>query len=421
MKSYKSARSRAAANHARNLIRALLLGFFALDRHAWAQPILAPAPAMPDLTPSAVQQISEMDVFATPPPTESQPFKWGAFTLRPHPYYQFLYADGLQYNPGLAATTLIHNISPGVLLEMGRHWTLDYSPVITIYSSHQFSDTFGQMASLTGGTVYNDWVLGLNQSYSLTDLPAVETGSQTRQETFVTALTGSYTINSKMSLDLGLNQNFVSADDFSSYHEWSTIGWLNYEFWPRLSAAAGVGGGYDDNREGPDAAFEQILGRINWRATERISFQLHGGVEVRQFLSGDAQNLVNPVFDATIQYQPFEMTQISLIGQHVVSASYLQGQVTETTSVILELNQRLPERFFLGLNGSYQFVNYISSVNATGSDRQDNYLYLNARLGRTFLRRGSIALIYQFGRNDSSSAGYSFTSHQVGFQIGYTY
>jgi hypothetical protein len=421
MKSYKSARSRAAANHARNLIRALLLGFFALDRHAWAQQILAPAPIMPDQTPLAMQQTSEMDVFATPPPTESQPFKWGAFTLRPHPYYQFLYADGLQYSPGLAATTLIHNISPGILLEMGRHWTLDYTPVVSIFSNDRFSNTFGQAASLTGGTVYNDWVLELNQSYSVTNLPSVVTASQTRQETFDTALTGSYTINSKMSLDLGLNQNFVSADEFSSYREWSTTDWLNYEFWPRLSAAAGVGGGYDDNRDGPDAAFERIQGRINWRATERISFQLHGGVEVRQFLSGDAQNLVNPIFDATIQYRPFEMTHISLTGQHVVYASYLQGQVTETTSVGLELMQRLPERFFLGLNGSYQFVNYISSVAPSGSDRQDNYYYLNVQLGRTFLRRGSIAVIYQFSRNISSTSGYSFISQQVGFQIGYTY
>jgi len=421
MKSKKNARSRAAAHRAHILIRTLLLGFFALDHQARAQYVLAPAPPAPDPTPTAVQQTSEMDVFASPPPTESQPFKWGAFTLRPHPYYQFLCADGLQSETNRTVNTLIHNISPGVLLEMGRHWTLDYSPVFSIYSNNQFSDTFGQAVRLAGGTVYNDWVLGLAQSYSLTDSPTVETASQTRQETFATALNGSYTINSKMSLDLGLNQNFVSADQYSSYHEWSTMDWLNYQFWPRLTVAAGMGGGYDDNREGPDMAFEQFQGRINWRATDRIGFQLHGGVEVRQYLSGNASDRVNPIFDASIQYRPFEMTQISVTGQRVVSTSYLQNEVTETTGVNASLNQRLPERFFLNLTGGYQFVKYISSAAASGPDRRDDYFFLNAQLGRTFLRRGSIGVIYQINRDDSSSGGYSFTSHQIGFQIGYSY
>ena len=58
-------------------------------------------------------------------------------------------------------------------------------------------------------------------------------------------------MNSKMSLDLALNQNFVSADQFSSYNEWSTMDWLNYQFWPRLNAALGAGGGYDNESVQP--------------------------------------------------------------------------------------------------------------------------------------------------------------------------
>ena len=123
-----------------------------------------------------------------------------------------------------------------------------------------------------------------------------------------------------------MNQNFVSADQFSSYKEWSTLDWLNYQFWPQLNAAIGVGGGYDNEDASPDMTFEQLQGRVNWRATDKISFQLHGGVEDRQILSGGAGDLINPVFDATIQYQPFEHTKISLTGQRVVSASYLSQE-----------------------------------------------------------------------------------------------
>jgi hypothetical protein len=426
MKSSKTFRSRAAHPRARILIRALLLGFFALNRQTRAQYVLAPAPSAPDPTPPAVQQVSEMDVFASPAPqTSSQPFKWGALTLRPHLYYQFLYADGLLISTNQAVSSTIQTISPGALLEIGRHWTLDYSPAFTLYSDQRLSDAFGQAAKLTGGTVYNDWLLGLSLNYASVDTLSAVTASQTRTETFATALNGSYTINSKMSLDLALNQSFVSADHFSSYNEWSTLDWLNYQFWPRLNVALGVGGGYDDNRTGPDTSFEQFQGRVNWRATDRISFQINGGVEVRQFLNGStngvAKPLVNPVFGATIQYRPFEMTQISLAGQRVVSTSYLDNRVTETTGVNAGLNQQLPGKFFLDLGGGYQAVKYVSSGSAAGSDRSDNYFIFNAQLGRVFLKRGNVAVIYQLNRNDSSESGYSFTSHQVGFQIRYSF
>ncbi|HTY88534.1 MAG TPA: hypothetical protein VMB80_13790 [Candidatus Acidoferrum sp.] len=421
MKSSKTVRSRVTVPNQRFLIRTLLIGFFACDRQARAQDIFAPPPSAPDQTPAAVQQVNEMDVFAAPPETESQPFKWGAFTLRPHPYYQFLYADGIQANTNQVANTAIQTIAPGALLEMGQHWTLDYTPTFSIYSNRQFSDAFGQTARLVGGTIYNDWVLGLTQGYSETDTASATTGTQTREQTFATSLGGSYTVNSKMSMDLGADQRIVSADQFSSYREWSTMDWFNYQFLPRLNTAVGVGGGYDDNQSGPDATFEQAQGRFNWRASNRISFQIHGGVEIRQFLSGSGNDLVNPIFDATIQYQPLELTRISVTGQRTVSASYLQSQVTETIEVSVDVNQRLLRQYFLDLNGGYQNVKYVSSVSTSTPSRRDDYYFLNVQLGRTFLRRGTIAILYRFSQDNSSEAGYNFTTHQVGFQIGYSY
>lgn len=424
MKSKPISRRSATARNARFLIRTLLLGFFVLDREARAQYVLAPAPETPDQTPVAVQQPREMDVFATPPPSESQPFRWGAFTLRPHPYYQFLYAEGLQSGPSNAVHTVIQNIAPGALLVMGQHWTIDYTPVFSIYSNGQFSDTFGQTVKLMGGTVYNDWRLGLTQSYVETDTPSVVTASQTRQQTFSTAASGAYTINSKTSLDLGLNQIFVKADQFSSYNEWATLDWLNYEISSRLNAAAGLGAGYDNVKTGSDMAFERLQGRVNWRASDRISFRLNGGFEFRQFINGTNsanQSVVNPVFGLTVQYQPFELTQISVTGERTVSASFLQDQFTENTGVSARLNQRLLRKYFCELYGGYQYIKYVSTIDTSVSERNDNYYFLNIQLGRTFLRRGSFSINYQLSHDDSSLPGYSFTSHQIGFQIGYSY
>ena len=421
MKSKKNVLTHFNDKNTRVLIRALLVGFFALDRQAQAQSILAPGPQPPTETPPAMQQANEMDVFATVPQTEAEPLKWGPLTLRPHPYYQFLYADGLQSGTNNSVHSVIQTVSAGVLLQMGSHWALDYSPLWSFYSNHEFSNAFGQTASLMGGTSYKDWALGLSQSYSDTSSPTAATASQTRTTSYATALNGSYAMNSKMSLDLTLNQQFESADQFSSYNEWSTLDWLNYQFWPRFSAGLGVGGGYVDESSSPDITFQQFQGRILWRASDKISLQLAGGVKVLQFLSGGAAPLVNPIFGATIQYQPFEQTRFSVTGSRTVSSSYLQNQVTENMGVTADLNQRLLGKLFLDLSGGYQLVKYVSSVNTSSSSRQDDLYTFNAQLSRAFLKRGTIAVLYQLSEDNSSQAGYSFTSHQVGFQISYTY
>ena len=422
MNSKKTFFSHSNNKNTRALVKAVLLGLCALGRNAKAQDVLAPLPQSPDQTPAAMQQASEMNVFVSnETPTGPQPFHWKELTLRPHPFYQFLYGDGIQAGTNQLVNTTIQQISPGALLEMGSHWTLDYSPLWTIYSNNKLNNTFGQAVKLTGGTAFNDWTFGISQGYTDSTSPQAETAAQTRQETYNTIVNASDTLNQEMSLDLAIYQNFVSADQFSSYQEWSTLDWLNYQFWPRLDAAIGVGGGYDNEDASPDMTFEQLQGRVNWRAADKISFQLHGGVEDRQFLSGGAANLVNPVFGASIQYQPFEHTKISLAGERVVSASYLQNeQVTENTSISAGLNQRLLGKLFLDLSGGYQTVKYITS-NSSVSDRTDKYDYLNAQLSCAFLKRGTIAVFYQINRDDSSQAGYSFTSHQVGCSIGFRY
>jgi hypothetical protein len=298
---------------------------------------------------------------------------------------------------------------------------LDYTPAWTLYSNKHFRNTFGQAATLTGGTVYGNWVLGLSQSYAVSTEPQVETATQTRQEIYSTAVNGSYTINRKMSLDLVVNQDFFSADQFQSYREWSTMNWLNYQFWPRFNVAAGVGLGYDDVEKSPAMLFEQYQGRVNWRATDKISFQFHGGLEDRQFLSGSRSDLLNPVFGGGIRYQPFEETKISLSADRVVAVAILQNQVTESVSLGGGVNQRLFGRLYLDLGGGYQSIKYVDSENSGLPNRKDDYLFFNTRLSASFLKRGTVAVFYQINDDSSSLTGYGFSSHQVGFEIGFAY
>ena len=408
-------------------LKVTLAALLALSRTAPAQPVIMPVPSYP-VTPPAVQEDqanNEMMVFipAGGGPggaQEAQPFQYGIFTLRPHPYYRFLYGSGILVNTNQAENTFLNQISPGILLDIGRHWTLDYTPTLNFYSSGQFKDTLDHSVALTGGTSYGDWIFGLSQHFTSTSDPLVQTATQTSQETFTTALNASYQFNDKMSADLGLGQNVISADQFNSSSEWSTLDWLNYQFWPRLDAGLGLGFGYVNMQTSPDMTYEQLQGRVNWRATDKISFQVHVGGEDRQFLSGGSGDLLNFVFEAVVQYQPFDVTKISINANRSVAPSYFTG-VTENTDFTGELNQRLLGKLSLDVQGGYHVVKYVGSASTSSVGREDDLYSVSVQLSYPFARRGSVSAFYQASSNSSTQPGFSYSSSQVGFQISYTY
>ncbi len=413
------------------LTRVLLLFVLVLAAH-WgrAQTVLSPRPAFA-MTPPAVveyQTNNQMQVFA-PPPSVTHPdkplYQWGPVEFRPHAHTRFLYASALPTSGTNHVESTVQEVSPGMLLNIGSHLSVDYTPTLRFYSSSDFNDTLDHYIRLLWGTTYEDWVFGLSQICDISSQPLVETGEQTDQQTYLTTLTASYQFNSTMSMDAEVKQEIISADEFQSSKEWSTLDWLNYTFWARLDAGVGLGFGYVDVETGSDMSYEQFQGRVNWRATDKLSFQVHGGVEVRQFLDGGQDDAVNPVAGAMIQYEPLEHTRLSLHALHtvdtaLVTTSSSESQVTETSSVTGRVRQRLFEKVFLDLEGGYSNIQYVAS-NSSNEDREDDYYTFNSRLSCEVLKRGTAAVFYQYGEVSSTDEGYSFTGNQVGLELEYRF
>ena len=407
-------------------LKITVAGLLALAPAARAQQVIIPPPQYPT-APPAVQQAEQenpMEVFnpeAAPGATpERQPFQFGIFNVRPHPFYRLLYAHGILANTNDLQNTLIQQISPGFLIEVGQHWSLDYTPTWSFYSNRNFRDSLDHALQLTGQTSYEDWTLGLSQGVTLSSDPTVQTGTQTSQQAYSTALNASYRFNSTMSTDLGLYQNIIAAQQFESSREWLTLDWLNYQFWPRLQVGVGAGVGYVAVDTGPNSIYEQYQGRIDWRATDKISFQVHGGLEDRQFQGGNS-DLFSFIFGAAIQYQPFDPTRITLNAFRTVSQSYFQSQVTEDTGLTCELDQRLFNHLSLDVNGGYHTVKYLAAAAGAGTDRTDNYYSVSFQLNYNFLKRANVAAFYQLSDDSSSEKGFSYYSSQVGFQVGLQY
>jgi hypothetical protein len=408
------------------MVCAVVLGCAGGVRSGVSQAILAPPPPV-SITPPAVEQYqtnNPMVVF-TPERVPETPFRWSWAAFRPHPMYRWLYATALPTTVTNRVKSTVQEVAPGLLVTLGAHWSVDYTPTLRFYSSRAFEDTLDHSVRLMGGTTYQDWTLGLLQTYEKTSQPLVETGTQTDQETFFTLLNASYQINSQMSADGALSQRIVSADVFQSSKEWSPSVWLNYQFWPRLDAGLGVAGGYVDVETGSDMAYERFQVRMNWRATDKLALRVYAGAELRHFLDSDADDQLNPVAGAQVQYQPFEHTRMALGVSRTVDVSLLtagtgESQITETTEVSAQLNQRLLEQLQLQVGGSY-FRGEYTAADPTVPDRKDDYFRFNARLGWRFLKRGTAAVFYQYTDLKSNFAGYGFSGHQTGFELEFRY
>ncbi len=419
--------------------------FLFLNR-ALAQDVLTSPPPTPS-TPAAVQEnqaANPMQVFAPPEEIASPvPLQWGPATAHPHVDYQFSYGNGINSSPGKSQNTIVQMLSPGTLFNLGDHWTLDYTPTLTFYSSRNFQNTLGQSVHLGWGSAYGgDWFFSGSQSYSDTSDPEIETAAQTDREAYSTALNASHQINEELSLDLGLNQNLNyvgnggsvtnSLQNLANTKTWSTMDWLNYQFWPRLSAGVGPGLGYVQQVGAPDAIYEEYQGRINWRATDKVSFQVSGGLYDEQYLGGGLSPLATPIFNASVQYLPFEQTELSLSAGRSVSQSSFQSQQTENTSITVALNQRLLGRLHLNLSGSYGATDYLATESRLpgnlSTSRSDELYSFNARLSCPVFKRGTVSIFYTYTDNSSTQSGfavagsgYGFSSSEVGLAFGYRY
>ena len=237
-------------------------------------------------------------------------------------------------------------------------------------------------------------------------------------------MTARHQLGAKFKLELEGQQDFNYVDSLQNSKTWSTMDWLDYQFADKLFIGGGLGAGYA-NVDGPasDMVFEQVKARMSWRLSDKLFFSLNGGLDIREPLSGDQSDEVNPVFGASLQYAPFKYTQVVLSANRSISTSDLYvAQSTENTVVSLSVNQRLFEKFNLQLTAGYNRTDYNETIFGFNlQNRTDDIYSFSARISRSFLKRGNVSVLYQYNDDRSNQGGYSYRSNQVGFSVGFSY
>jgi hypothetical protein len=375
--------------------------------------------------PPATSRLENVDeTLAAPgaaPSKTASLLRWGPVNARPHVIGRITYGDGIQAQPGNQSKTLTESISPGVLLEIGRLWKLDYTPTLTFYSDKAFKDTLGHSVVFFGGTTYGGLSLNLSQAYAATSDPLIETARQTDQETYTTDIGGLLYFNSGFMLEMSGHQEFRFAEALNSSKTWSTTEFLNYQLSPRLGVAIGGGAGYNKVTVGSDTMYEMILGRITSRVANKLNLSINGGIDIVQFVNGPSGSLLIPIYGAAVDYRPFEFTTITLSGNRTITPSLFQDLLTESTDISLALNQRLFGLLYATISGGFRNTAYLSTTSAGATNREDETANLMGSLSYSFWRKLSSTIYYQYAQNTSSSTGFSFTSSQVGLILNYSF
>src|SRR5665213_1470380 len=358
---------------------------------------------------------------------------WGPIDFHPRLSYTLLYGNGVQALPGQQSKTFISEVAPGILFDLGRQWTLDYTPTFRIYSNPSFKDGTDESVHLNGAASYRDWSFRVSQTYASSTQPLIETGAQTEQVLYATLLGASYQAGTKTSLDFSVNQNFRLAQQFSSLHEWTTSDWLNYQAEPQIGLGLGDIGGYDAVSLSSSMPFEQLQGRLNFRPGTKLALSLSGGVEDRQFVGPSAPSLISPIFRASLQYQLLKPTSISLSASRSVTPSYYGNEVQTSTTLNGGVHQQLSQKFALGLSVGYSTTPFTSIEPGAlpqyyfGSPprtplqvvRNDTTTLFRVSLSYAVTTRAGLSVFYTKSEIASGQSAFSYSSSQGGLSFNY--
>ncbi len=375
------------------------------------EPVVAPVLREKELPPPPSQ----------PPAPPDTPFKIGPIVLHPHFNYGYSNAEGLPAPDGRRIASEIHSINAGISADLGRYWSLDYSPSWMNYTARAMTDTFDQSASLSGAMVFWDWNFQVSQSYSQATPTLVETGRQTKQETWATSLGASHAFNRivQFTASAGLNERYtdIAADTRS----WNSTAMLNLVFSSRLNLNVGPNFSYTEIVDAPDMYSEGYNVRLNWVPTDKLTLGISTGMQYSHSTSSAGLDLANPLLNFSASYQPFETTTISFTAARTVSPSYFKEQVTDSVRWSVGLSQRLLGRFYLSASYAPYDTDYTAADALTQAGRKDSVDTYTAALSTQLFSRLSVSASFTKTDNKSNDPGFSFSTMQYGLQLRYSY
>jgi hypothetical protein len=355
---------------------------------------------------------------------------FGVVDVRPEMSFGVTYDDNILISSSNPKRDVVYTISPGVLLGLGDYLVkennflrVEYIPTLTLFNHYSNINSLDHFLRIEGQYALGPLRLGGSFEYDKFSGPDRDVGGRINRDVYTVDLSASYTISDKASIDTDTAVWFRHYRSEIGSSEIINHDWLNYNLTPKLITGGGVAFGWlQPESGGGRQIYEQVLARLLYPSSEKLTFSADAGVEFREFSAQGTR--VTPVFGLNGSYQLSPGTKISVSGlRRVTNSASLNGEDYTATSISVDLLQHLIGDFYLTLGGGYEndaYRNTTATSNTTativgGRQRQDNYYYI--RPGLTYRPKDwmSVSLSYFYQTDNSNSPTNSFRDRQ--FQL----
>ena len=304
--------------------------------------------------------------------------------------------------------------------EHASYLNVVFRPTLYFYDRESQQDRVDYYADALYQYRWTRLVISLEQRFEeLTD-PSIDVGDFFKQDIYTTQLSADYTYNDKLSFGGSETQKLSFIFDqppITETAERITDLYARYQVGAKLSVALGPRLGFVDVSGGPDQTYQDLLVRLNYQATQKISVSFEGGGEYRQFQ--DSATRLYPVFALNASYTPFDSTLLSFgaYRQDVISYGEV-GSNFLSTAVTGSVRQRFFQNFFAVLTGGYTLDQYDpdESGSGPGGRRLDHYYFASAGLEWDPREWISVAMRGQVSADESNFIGNSFNDSQLDLQ-----
>src|SRR5438874_6665676 len=353
-----------------------------------------------------------------------------------------VYDDNINISQTQKVSDYYFTIEPVLTLGLGditghedNYVRLDYAPSLFLFADHSEDDAVQQLIHLEGQHQFSKLTVKFGEEIAIldgTDLRTLgdlsspggqanlDVSARTRFQTYNTRIEASYDLSGKTFLSSEVDSSITAYDSSNLFSSEVVSGnlFMNYRYSDKLAVGIGGTGGYDRvDGSNPDQTFEQANARIGYQATGKISLNVSGGIEYRQFETNSRGEYISPVVEVNVSYQPFDGATVALSGsRRTYNSAVLAGQDFAGTMITVDLRQRLLQRFYFAVSGGYQNSDYFSTVNGVVANRRDNYYFAEPSLEFSITRFWTVGGYYLRRQNNTSLQSFSFYDNQFGFR-----
>ncbi|MEY2550553.1 MAG: hypothetical protein QOG12_697 [Verrucomicrobiota bacterium] len=387
-----------------------------------------------------------LPVASTDPATENAPPANLDSGIPRRFHYEFrlsvrsVYDDNINLTQINRVSDFYTSIEPSIMLGVGdtegrveNYFRLDYLPAVFLFADHSENNSIQHVLRLDGQYRVNRLTLNLSQMVQIMDGVDVQTqnsaggldqqvnldvAGRTRFNIYATHLKAAYYVTGKTFLSAGADYTATHYSSLISSEVITGNFFVNYNYSSKMVVGLGGTAGYDRvDAPNPDQNFEQANIRFSYQATGKIDVAASVGAEFRHFEGDTRGQHVSPVFEIGMNYTPFDGTKVSVTANsRVLNSAVLAAQNYSVTNISVGVQQRMLQRFFIGMNGGYEHSDYFSTVGSAGPTRKDDYFFVEPSIAVAVTRFWTVGAYYLHRVNSSTFDAFDFHDNQVGLR-----